>query len=347
MLHAIGAAIAAAAVLVAANASAANKEFEGVTIRINGFGGPYDEALKKAVANPIKEKFGINVVYEPGTAAEAVSKLLANKGSPHLDLLMIDSPNMPVVIENGVVEEISEAEVPALRDLHRQAREFGNYGASFQFAPIVLSYNKQRIKDPPSSLKDLARPEYKNQAAMFSLGNNGGILTLIALAEADGGGVNNIAPGFEMLKKIKPNLVATPAANSALNQLFEQNEATVAANWSGRSLNLAAAGFPVEMVVPKEGLYAVATYTNVVKGSKNRAAALKYIERQASPEAQLEFTQVFFYPPTNAKVKLPDDLAKKVLLYGPSVEKARMLDWAVVAKQRSAWLEEWNRIMGQ
>jgi spermidine/putrescine-binding protein len=323
-------ALAAAVFATVAASSGRAAEFDGVTVRINSFGGGFDQVLKDTVATPLKQKFGMNVVYEPGTSSEALSKLIAAKGSPHLDILMIDSANMPVAIENGVIEELSEEDLPALKDLHPQAREFGKYGASFIYGPMALSYNKDRVKNPPASYKDLAKPEYKGQVAIFNLENNGGIITLLALAEANGGGVTNVAPAFEFLKQIKPNLVATPAANSALVQLFQQNEATVAANWTGRILALQAEGFPIEMVVPSEGLYSGLTYVNVVKGAKNRAAAIKYIEQQLTPAAQQS-----------------EGLAKKVVLYGADRSKMRTIDWTAVAKNRSAWLEQWNLVMRQ
>src|SRR5262249_3708353 len=147
-------------------------------------------------------------------------------------------------------------------------------------------------------------------------------------------------------KDMKANLVATPPGNASLNQLFQQNEATVAPNWTGRILTLQADGFPVEMVVPTEGLFSGCTYVNLVKGSKHRAAALKYIAQQISPEAETGMANRFFYPPSNSKTVLTDAVAKKVLLYGPeNLKKVRTLDWAAVAKHRSAWLDEWNRVM--
>src|SRR4051812_1288219 len=86
-------------------------EFDGVTLRINSYGGPFDQVLKDMVATPLKQKFGASVVYEPGTSAEALSKLIAAKDNPHLDILMIDSANMPLAIQNGVIEELSEQDL--------------------------------------------------------------------------------------------------------------------------------------------------------------------------------------------------------------------------------------------
>jgi putative spermidine/putrescine transport system substrate-binding protein len=159
--------------------------------------------------------------------------------------------------------------------------------------------------------------------------------------------VSNIAPGFAKLREMKAGFVSTPAANPALVQLFQQGEAWVAPNWSGRVFTLQSEGFPVEMAVPKEGLYSVLSYVNLVKNTKQRGAALKYIEQAISPEAGLGMAQKFSYPPTNATTKLPDDLGKKLILYGDGVSKARMADWAAIAKNRGAWIEQWNREMSK
>jgi spermidine/putrescine-binding protein len=347
MRHAAWLALAIALSLATPEARAA-KEFEGVTLNVNGYGGGFDEVLKQTVAKPLKDKYGIEVVYQPGTALQAISKIMASRENPPLDVLMMDSPNFPTVIEAGIIDQVTEQDVPAIRNLYKQTREFGNYGIPFIFAPMVLSWNTQKIKTPPTSYLDLARPEYRGRLAMFNLENNGGILTLLAFAEAGGGSASNVAPGFAKLRELKASLVSTPAANPALVQLFQQGEAWVAPNWIGRVLTLQSEGFPVEMGVPKEGLYTVLSYVNLVKGTKHRAAALKYLEQQISQEAGLGMAQKFSYPPTNATTKLPDDLGKKLILYGPDgVAKARMADWAVVAKNRGAWIEQWNREMSK
>ncbi|MGH7264277.1 MAG: ABC transporter substrate-binding protein [Candidatus Rokuibacteriota bacterium] len=337
--------VTACVLLLAATSARGAKEFEGVTLNVNGFGGGFDEVLKATVARPLKDKYGIDVVYHPGTALQAISKIMAARDTPPLDILMNDSPNMPTLIADGVIDQVTEREIPSLAQLYKPAREFGNHGVPFMIASVVLSYNKERVQNPPASYLDLARPEYKGRVAMFNLENNGGILTLLALAEASGGGVNDIEPGFARLRELKPNLVSTPAANPALVQLFQQGEAWVAANWIGRVLSLQADGFPVESVVPKEGMYAVFTYVNLVKNSTKRAAALKYLEQQISAEAQVGMATKFFYAPTNVTVKLPADVAKKVVVYGDDIKLAKRADWAVIAKNRGAWIERWNREM--
>jgi putative spermidine/putrescine transport system substrate-binding protein len=336
----------AAVLVVPVMKAVAAKEFEGTTLNVNGYGGAFDDVLKATVAKPLKDKYGIEVVYHPGTGLQAVAKVMASKDNPPLDVLMVDSPNMPTLMEAGIIEAVTEQEVPNLRQVYKEAREFGNQGVPFMFAPMVLAWNTQRVKTPPAAIADLARPEYKGRATIFNLENNGGILTLLALAEANGGGVNNIGPGFAKLKELKPNLVSTPAANPALVQLFQQGEAWVAYNWIGRALSLQAEGFPLQIAAPKEGLYTVVSYVNLVKGAKQRAAALKYLDQMISEEASRGMAAKFFYAPTNASAKLPPDLAQKILVVGPeNIAKIRRADWAAIAKNRGPWIEQWNREM--
>ena len=46
-------------------------------------------------------------------------------------------------------------------------------------------------------------------------------------------------------------------------------------------------------------------------------------------------------------MRVPEDLAKKVILYGDNLGKIKVADWAVVAKNRGAWIEQWNREMAR
>lgn len=342
--------IAAAAMLLAAPVFAQQKEFEGVTLNINGFGTAFDEVLKETIAKPLKEKYGIEVVYNPGTAAAAVAKLIASKDNPPFDLIMVDSPNMPDLIAAGVIEKITAKEVPPVSDIYPQLREFNEYGIPFVISSMPLYYNKDKIKNPPAAIADLARPEYKGRVVNFNLENNGGLLTLIALAESNGGGVNNIEPGFKAYEKIKPNLLSTPPSTVTIYQLIEQGEAWVGSFWNGRILLAQNKGFPIEMVIPKEGLYSSQSYVNLVANlpPKRRAAALKYLELALSPEAATLMAKNVFYAPTRKSIKLPPEVAAKVIPYGEAqVKQVKLADWNAVAKNRSKWMEEWNRTMSR
>ncbi|BBK30089.1 spermidine/putrescine-binding protein [Stella humosa] len=323
----------------------AQKQFSGITLNVNGYGGAYDDILKETVAKPLKEKFGLEVVYQPSGSTSATARLLASRNDPPYDILMADSPAMPGLIEAGVLEEITAAEVPATARVFPQLREFGNYGLPFSIASVALVSNRNLVKTPPKSIKDLARPEYKGKVALISLESSGGILSLMAMAESAGGGVNDADPGFKVLQTIKPNLLSAFGATVPQLQAFQQEEAAVGIFWNGRIYELQTKGAPVDLIVPEEGIYSLSSYVNAVKGSKHRAAQMAYLEQALSDEAIAALAIKFTYGPTTP-VKLPDEIAGKVITYGPEgLKKVKTLDWAAVAKNRGAWVTQWNKEM--
>ena len=64
-----------------------------------------------------------------------------------------------------------------------------------------------------------------------------------------------------------------------------------------------------------------------------------------SPEVQLAFATELFWSPTNRTVKLPHDVAKKIINGPADVDKLLVFDWAQIAKQRPQWTERWNKEM--
>jgi putative spermidine/putrescine transport system substrate-binding protein len=339
-------AVAMGALIWAGSASAQQKKkFEGVTLNINGYGGAYDEILKETIAKPLKEKYGLEVVYQPGGSGAATARLLASKDDPPFDLIMVDSPAMPQLIDAGIIEEIADKDVPNATKVYPKLREFGKYGLPFSIASIVLTANTKLVKDQPKSFKDLGNPELKGRVGLITLESTGGVLTLLALAEANGGGVNNIEPGFAALKAIKPNVVAGFGATVPQLQAFQQEEIWVGPFWNGRVYELQQKGAPMALIAPSEGVYSLQSYVNAVKNSKHREAVMAYMDQAMTDEAIAALAIKFTYGPTTA-VKLPDDIAPKVIAYGPEgLAKIKTVDWVTVAKNRPAWTTQWNKEM--
>ncbi len=94
---------------------AQGKRFEGVTLNLNGYGGDYNRLLTEYVAKPLEARTGLKVSYQSGTVQSAVAKLIASRENPPFDLIMADSPNIPELIKNDIIEPVSAAEVPNIR----------------------------------------------------------------------------------------------------------------------------------------------------------------------------------------------------------------------------------------
>ncbi|MDA9421020.1 extracellular solute-binding protein [Bradyrhizobium sp. CCBAU 53380] len=334
---------AAALIAVTGAVRAQTKRFDGVTLRVNGFGGEYDKVLVKHVARPLREKYGLNVVYTPGSTSSDLVKLIVSKDNPPYDLFMADSPLMPSMIEAGVILPIDPKAVPELERVRPQFKEFGQYGVPFAVASVLPLYNAKRTK-PITSYSDLTRPDLKGRVAFQNPSSTAGSLTLLALAEENGGSIDNMEPGFSKLREMKSNMIGAPTATVNLIQYFQSEEAWAGAFWDGRIASMRREGVAVEAVVPKIGIYSVVTSVNPVVNSKHPEAVQAYLRQALSDEATVGLAAALAYAPTT-DVKVPEDIAKTLLTYGDSLKLLHPVDWAKFAKVRGGWLERFNKEM--
>jgi putative spermidine/putrescine transport system substrate-binding protein len=336
---ATGAALAAPAVV-----RAQSKRFEGITLRINAYGGDYTRLLQTRVAKPLEDRTGLKVIYQSGTVAAAVAMLIASRDNPPFDIMMLDSPNVPDLMRANLIEPVTVADVPNIKRLLPGVREFGDNAVPFLTNSIILTNNTKHVKTPIASFRDLGRADLANRVGLLSPENTGGVLTLVALAEMGGGSVDNMDPAFQFLESIRKNIAAVTPATVNLLQLLEQEEVWAAPFFDGRIYSIRAKGLPMPSIVPTEGVYSIFNYLAPVKGVKNRDAIMAYFEQTLSDESVAPFVEFFRYGPVT-DVKLSPEVTKDVVLSGATREKIKQLDWTKVSQLRGQWAERFNRTM--
>jgi putative spermidine/putrescine transport system substrate-binding protein len=337
------AAAASATVVAAPYVHAQSKKFAGITLRVNGYGGIYDEALTKSVAKPLEDKYGLKIQFIAGQTVPDMIKLIANRDNLPYDMFMGDSPHMVELTKAGVVEEVKLSDVPNLKRILPGFREFGNYGVPFSVASVIPVYNSKHIKQPMTSYSDIARPDMKDRIVVPTPVSTGNTLMLLAISEENGGSVSNMDPAFKVMAAAKQNIVALAQTNVAQVQMFQNEEAYAGIFWDGRAHELRTKGVPIVTVIPQKGIYAVTSYTNVVKGMKYPEAAHAYCEQLLSDEGMLGVPQVLRYGVTT-DIKLPEELRKELLFNSPERNALKKkIDWQAVMANRNAWLERFNK----
>lgn len=322
---------------------AQSKRFQGITIRTNGYGGDYDRILKEYVAKPLEESTGLKVEYQASTMAAAVAKLVASRDNPPFDMLMADSPNLPELMNAAVAEPLTVKDVPNIAKLLPKVREFGDFGIPYLTNAIILTYNSKLLKQPVASFADLARPDLKGRVGMLTPENTGGLLFMIALAESNGGSLDNLEPGFAALARMRGNVSATTPATVNLLQMFDQEEIWTGPYFDGRIFSMRAKGKPMVSVIPKEGVYGLYNYLVPVKGGKNREAVLAYMNQALSDQAVGALVEFFRYAPCT-NIALSPAVAKEVAVL-PARDPIKPVDWVKVAKMRGDISERFNKAM--
>jgi putative spermidine/putrescine transport system substrate-binding protein len=152
----------------------------------------------------------------------------------------------------------------------------------------------------------------------------------------------DIDAGVAAIKRAQPKLVDF---TGTVEKQLEQKEVVMAVLHDASTYDLQKRGIPVDWVAPTEGLPILDQIVQVTRGSKHKELAWKFIDAYISPEVQLAFATELFWSPTNKTVKVPADVAKKIINGPADVDKLVLFDWAQVAKQRPQWTEKWNKEM--
>ena len=300
------------------------------------FGGTFVDNSKKCHAATFEKDTGASVKYVLGSSVQTAAKLRAAGSRAELDVAYMDSQIVKQMKAEGLLQPLEPAKIGHWGDLYDASRDKDGYWVSMMFAGTIITYNTNLVKTPPTSWADLWKPEWKGKLAIPDISGTSGQQFLMAAARLNGGSVENIDPGFEAIKKLKPNVQMMYTQPDQIIPLFERGDIAVAVWYTDRT------GTPFAAAYPKEGAIGIVPTVSVPKASQKRELAQKYIAALLSPEGQLCFAQTQFAGPTNKKVQLPADLGKLVP-FGDIVQRMYFPDTDFVAKKFPEWSERWGR----
>src|SRR5215831_7652627 len=306
------------------------------------FGGTFVDNSKKCHATAFEKATGATVKYVLGSSVQTAAKMRAAGARAEFDVAYMDSQIVKQIKAEGLLQPLESAKVPHWNDLYDVSRDKDGYWVSLMFAGTLITYNTNLVKSPPTSWADLWSATYKGKLAIPDISGTSGQQFLMAAARLNGGSVENIDPGFEAIKKLKPNVQMMYTQPDQIIPLFERGDIAVAVWYTDRTGAAAAKGVPVAAAYPKEGAIGIVPTVAVPKASQKRELAQKYIGTLLSPEGQLCFAQAQFAGPSNKTVKLPPDLAKLVP-YGEIIQHMYFPDTDLVAKKFPEWSERWGR----
>ncbi|PSC03061.1 branched-chain amino acid ABC transporter substrate-binding protein [Alsobacter soli] len=335
-----------AGLLLASTALASGQALaQGKTLYVAGYGGSYEQVVRKEIIPPFEAKTGMKVEYVAGNSTDTLAKLQAQKGNQQIDVIIVDDGPAYQAVALGFCGELAAGDVykdvaPVMKFPSNKAVGIGMVATGFMVNKKAFEDNKWPL---PTSWADLKDPKYKQKIVIPPINNTYGLHALIAEAQLAGGGEKNIEPGFEAFKKdINPNVIAYEPSPAKMTELFQNGQAIFAVWGSGRVKALADTGFPVEFIYPKEGGYALGTAACPVAGSKNEKEANAFVQHLLSPEIQVALAKGAGTGPANTTVKLSPE-EQKGLPYGEQAKTLKAVDWDAVNAKREEWTKRWNR----
>src|SRR5690606_9264494 len=126
------------------------------------------------------------------------------------------------------------------------------------------------------------------------------------MAQLNGGSVENIDPGFQAIKSLKPNVLTFWTSTQQFESALLGGDAPVGIYNPNRAGALVKGGAPIGVVWPEEGAAVFGNAIGVVKDTKHRDLAEKYVNFALSTEVQQRFCEEALLAPVNSEVKIAE-----------------------------------------
>jgi putative spermidine/putrescine transport system substrate-binding protein len=344
LLSAVGCGQTAANKPAVGGTGAPTPQYAGRTLNIMVNGGYYLDTLKKYVITPYEQKTGVKVQVTEATSVQMVNRLRTEKAAPSVDLVSIAEVAAVPARAEGLFEKIDPSKIPNLADVAPAFKNKDGFGIQSVISPIVIVYNKDKVKTAPTAWADFWNPAYKGKVVIADIDNTMGPMLLATAARINGGSETNIDPGFAKMKELKANLsYIYKGEGQEVPQALAQGDIWVSHMMLVKAMDLVKNNAPVGIVIPKEGAHPLPFTLELVKGSKNADIASLFLDQALSIEAQEGFAKDMYVTPSNTKAKIEGDLAKVL----PRPDQILNLDWAAIAKDRAAWTERWKKEITQ
>jgi len=306
------------------------------------YGGSFEEGWKKAVIGPFeKANPDIKVKIATGLTQQAIALMRAQKNDVKVDVMMMDEVGAAQAKAEDLYEPLEPSKVTNINTLYPQFRVKGDAYTKFMYVSQALVYHKDHVKQKPDSWMALWDPAYKNRIVVPDIVTSHGSFFLLTATDMSGGNVKDTSPGFELIKKLKPNILTFYTQHAQLAQLFTQGDVSMSSWTTDRAQAAMDGGAPLGWTIPKESAYIIDSTIGIPKGTKKLDAALKYVNFVLGEEAQAANARYTYLAPVNRNVKLPDDVANKLPV--KDLDRLKTTDWDYVTTVRPQWTQRWTR----
>lgn len=329
-------------------ATEANTDVQEQEISIAIFGGEWGNTIKEHIIKPFEKETGIRVKIIEGNSTTTFSRLLQEKGSPTIDLALMDSGISELSYEKGLVENIDKSKLKESNDflpeaLHSSGEEV--FGVALGYWGLGIVYNKDMIKNPPQSWKDLWNDEYQGKLTVPTPATTGGLPLLMQISEIEGDAKGNAEKGIGKMKELE--VVAYFDGSGTATNLYQSGEASVGAHYGGPAYAMKDQGLPIEFVIPEEGVLGAGSFWHVVKGTKKSEQVYSFLNYATTKGAQEGIAKDLYLAPVHKEVEL-DEKTLERMPYGKdgSLKDLNMPDYNLINQNRDKLNELWNREIG-
>ena len=241
------------------------------------------------------EKYGIEVNNDVSlsTSQEQINVISQRQGQDRsIDYLDTGVSFAEDGAAQGLLAEYVPVGAEGLADgLHGAANQWTSQYGGY----MSIGCDTSRIDDCPTTIKDLAKPEYKGQIGAFADPTTGELEFNIvwAMALANGGSLEDIQPGVDFFEELSAEGNMTKVV--ANDGTIERGETPIVLSWDylnmASAVKLAEAGIDFTVNVPTDVLWSAYYAGSINADAPHPAAARLWFEYIFSEEGQNIFLE--------------------------------------------------------
>lgn len=311
-----------------------------VELVLGNNGGTWWDHWYEGVIKDFESAYGVKVVPFKGSSFELLQKALAERRDPTMDLTITFGETNARGRMEGIWAKPNYQNLPNVEKCYSFVVDKDGFSPPSGNLSWTLVYNTQKVKEPPTSFKELADPRFKGAVMMG--GTIHQVMILMSFAQTWSGDQHNIDAGFAAVKEVMPNVSTFFGLTSDAQSKFQQELGTVAcwfAETTGRMRDL---GVPLAASIPKDGAWLYPMTYHPVVGTKKMDLCEKFINFTLSEHAQANMAKLERITPLNKMAQVPPEI-RKDLLTAEQMQKLNLFDWKFAGANMDRWFERWNR----
>lgn len=295
------------------------------------------EDLKRYADTFNEDHPDIQINWVRDSTGIVTAKLLAEKNNPQADVVWgLAATSLLLLKSEGMLEPYAPKGVDQLDAKFVDKSDPPTWTGMDAWVAAVcyntVESDKLNLK-PPTSWKDLTDPMYKGHVIMPNPNSSGtGFLDVSSWLQMFGE-----EPGWEFMDSLHENIARYTHSGSKPCKLAASGEIPIGVSFAFRGAKSKAAGAPLEIIVPSEGIGWDMEATAIVAGTANLEAAQTLADWTVTKKANEMYNTGY------AVVAMPG-VAKPVEHFPEGLQEAMIEnDFEFAANNRKRILTEWQK----
>ena len=284
-----------------------------------------------------------------GDAGTALNKAILSKNNPIADVFYgVDNTFLSRALQAGIFEPYNS---PLLKDIPNEYKlDPQNRALPVDWGDVCPNYDKayfqQKNLPPPQDLEDLLKPEYKGMLVVENPATSSPGLVFL-LTTIGHFGVNGYLDYWKGL--VNNDVLVVNDWETAYNTDFTRAGGTrpiVISYNSSPAFEVLYASSPVSeaptgVITQNESCFQQIEFVGILKGTKQRALAEKWVDFMLSTQFQEDMPLQMFVFPVNQNAKLNETFTK----YLVSPQRLAQVSPDAIAANRDQWIQAWTKIV--